>query len=712
MRNTFFLLGISVLATSVLLVGPSEGKSLKGQVLLVRDGGTKEPASPAMVSIVGVGNPDVTKADGGFGVFVPDILQTAPTIILHGKFRNWVLSDPVEGEFPMPENLDQTFVKILLVRKGAPELQSPEHMSKVMEKTLEESLTQVTQDGKADDFDPYTFAREWARKNGVPEDIVLDRLRTLKNQYAQSDDPSKQGMAAIFNKRPDQAAGYFKQAAKEKELTRDELLQEIERLKNKQSSQGNRPHSSTIYAVSWSKQTVGQIRKMSLDSEDGNEAQLNALEQKLRRVTEDIVEDLRKAGNALYTNYKFEQALETYEKAFTYVTQESNPTAWASLLINLGNVNNQIAIRTEGEKISAHLQRSIMAYQQAQKVYSRETFPQHWAKTQVNMGNALSDQASRTRGADSQHLLTEAITAYRDALEVFTPNTLPQAWASTQVNMGTALSLQANHTTATDSQRWLSEAITAYRAALKVFTRDTLPQDWAMTQMNLGNTLSIQGRHATRVDSQRLLSEAVTAYRAALEIYTRDTLPQHWARTQMSLGLVLAEQGTRTTGGDSQRLLDKAMTAYHTALEVSTRERFPTYWAMIRPNIVEVQLFQQKWNLVKQEVAVLLSDPYITNVSKVALQILLILALIEEGENDKVPRVLEHLRTRIASEHLGFFMTWDFDAIKQFLHSQAQFTSSRDWVLKLIHAVERHGRENILEGLDSAMAQYSETTQN
>ena len=104
MKTRLILLKLSVLVGVLLLVVPSEGKTLKGQVLLVRDGGTREPASPAMVSIVGIGNPDVTKADGGFGVFVPDIYQPENSITLHVKFRQWVLSEPVEGEFRIPEN--------------------------------------------------------------------------------------------------------------------------------------------------------------------------------------------------------------------------------------------------------------------------------------------------------------------------------------------------------------------------------------------------------------------------------------------------------------------------------------------------------------------------------------------------------------------------------------------------------------------------------
>ena len=662
MRTHPFLLGLSILVGSLLLVGSSEGKTLKGQVLLVRGEGTREPASPAMVSIVGIGNPDVTKEDGGFGVFVPDILQPDTLITLHVKFRNWVLSEPVEGEFRIPDNLDQTFVKILLVRKGAPELQSLEHMRKVLEKTLAESLTQVTKDGKAADFDPYAFAREWAKKNGVPLAVVLDLLRKLKNQYAQSDDPSKKGDAAIFNKRPDRAAEYFKQAAKEKEPTREELLREIERLKNKQGKKGHTPSSFTIYAVGWNTPSIGQIRKISLGGVDGNEAQLKALEQKLRRVTEEIVEDLRKAGNALYVNYEFEKARETYQKAFTYVTKESNPIEWASLLINIGNVNSEIAIRTEGEKIRAHFQESVKAYQQAQEVYSRETFPQAWAMTQQNLGTALADQGTRASGAESQRLLAEAVTAYR--------------------------------------------------AALEVRTRATLPQDWAMTQQNLGIALADQGHRASGAESQRLLAEAVTAYRAALEVYTRTTLPQGWAMTQVGLGNALLDQGTPVTGAESQRLLAEAVTAYRAALEVFTREGFPSYWAMVRSNIVEAQLFHEMWGLVEQDVALLLPDPHITDGSKVALQVLLILALVGNGEQDEVPEALVQLRTRVASQPPGFLMTWSFEATKQFLHSQPQFASSRDWLLAVILAVEQHGRQAILEALDAAVTQFAEMTQN
>nr|MBA3967790.1 hypothetical protein [Nitrospirales bacterium] len=442
----------SVLAGLVLLTSQAEAKTLKGQVLLMRDGGSKEPASPAMVSIVGIGNPSVTKLDGGFEVFVPEILQPQTSITLHVKFRNWVLSDPVEGELPLPENLDQTLVKILLVQKGAPDLQAPAHIGKVMEKTLEESLTQVTQEGKSDDIDPYAFTKKWAAEKGVPENVALSLVNDLKLQYSQSPDPTKRGIAAIFEKQLDRAAANFDQAASQKEQTREELLREIARLKSKKSGHVPSQFPAPLYAA-WHKEgTTGKRQTVSLENKT---QQLKAMEEELRRITEEIVEDLRKAGDAHYLNYKFEKAIDSYQKAFTYFTKEMNPTVWAALLINLGNANLEMAKRTEGAKIRVHFQETIKAYSQAQEVYARETFPQNWAATQMNLGIALSEQGTRATGADSQRLLAEGVAAYRAALEVLTRQTLPQDWARTQMNLGNALSNQGTRATGADSQRLL-----------------------------------------------------------------------------------------------------------------------------------------------------------------------------------------------------------------------------------------------------------------
>ncbi|MDR4495740.1 MAG: hypothetical protein R3B74_15265 [Nitrospirales bacterium] len=221
MKLAIFLT-LNLLGNLALLANPAETKTLKGRVLLQDMVGNRRPASPAMVSIVGIGNPSVTKLDGGFEVLVPEILQAQSLITLHVKFRNWVLFDPVEGELPLPENLDQTLVKILLIQKGSPDLQSPIHIGKVMEKTLEESLNQITPEGKSGDFDPYAFVKKWADDRGMSENIALARVNELKHQYSKSTDPNKRAIANIFENRPDQAATNFTQAASKKIQMREE----------------------------------------------------------------------------------------------------------------------------------------------------------------------------------------------------------------------------------------------------------------------------------------------------------------------------------------------------------------------------------------------------------------------------------------------------------------------------------------------------------
>ncbi|MDR4495741.1 MAG: hypothetical protein R3B74_15270 [Nitrospirales bacterium] len=169
-------------------------------------------------------------------------------------------------------------------------------------------------------------------------------------------------------------------------------IREMARLMREKSKQVPEHFTGPWYAR-WQRKTTSQeIRKFSLEDLEDNEKQLKALKQELRQLNEEIVEDLRKAGNAHYINYDFKKALDSYQKALTYIYKNSNPTLWASLLIEIGNVNGEIAIRAKGEDIRVHFQNSINAYLQAQEVYSRKNFPQHWARTQMNLGLALADQ--------------------------------------------------------------------------------------------------------------------------------------------------------------------------------------------------------------------------------------------------------------------------------------------------------------------------------
>ncbi|MDR4495743.1 MAG: tetratricopeptide repeat protein [Nitrospirales bacterium] len=276
------------------------------------------------------------------------------------------------------------------------------------------------------------------------------------------------------------------------------------------------------------------------------------------------------------------------------------------------------------------------------------------------------------------------------------------------MNLGLALATQGTRVSGADSLRLLTEAVAAYQAALEIFTRDSFPQDWARTQMNLGLALATQGTRTSGADSLRLLTEAVAAYQAALEIFTRDSFPQDWARTQMNLGLALATQGTRTSGADSLRLLTEAIAAYQETLEIFQREAFPIYWDLARSNMVEVRFLLGDWQFVKQDVTFLLQDSFISNDSKVALYILLILALMGESEKDDIPAILEQLRTLIVSLPFEFVMVWRFETIKQFLQSEPQFASSKDWAVSLIQAVEQQDRGAILKTLDSVIIQFTE----
>jgi len=371
-------------------------------------------------------------------------------------------------------------------------------------------------------------------------------------------------------------------------------------------------------------------------------ARSRALDSKSRQLVDEAVADLTRAGESLFAQQDYANALGRFLRAIGNAPREANPTRWAALQRWIGNCYWNLCLRVEPGTGNKHLQSALIAYNAALAVYTLETFPQDWAGIQNNLGNALCEQARRSQGAEVVRLFAEAVATFHGALKVRTREALPQAWALTQGNLGfalcsfarlsqgaeaarlvadaisacraaleiqtlealprdwartqtslgIALETQASLSHAAAAAGLLGEAATAFRAALQVYTRNATPLDWAGIQINLGNVLLNQSKLLPEADATTLVANAVSAYRAALEVFTPEAMPQDWARTQHNLGDGLSEQASLNQGAEATRLFNEAVAVYRASLQVRTREAMPQAWAMTQ-NSLGTAIYQQ-----------------------------------------------------------------------------------------------------------------------
>jgi tetratricopeptide (TPR) repeat protein len=190
--------------------------------------------------------------------------------------------------------------------------------------------------------------------------------------------------------------------------------------------------------AAFAKKNFGEASKLFNESAEYKAKKLEEIRQKEHTLVEEVVRDFRLSGEAHYNNYLFDKALNSFQRALTYLSKEQTPQLWAATSIDIGRANWELSTRSEGLAIAHYLNAAVKAYHQALEIYTREALPQDWATTQNNLGVALRNQGIRTGGEAGARLLAEAVTAYRQALEVRTRETLPLQWAQTHSNLARA----------------------------------------------------------------------------------------------------------------------------------------------------------------------------------------------------------------------------------------------------------------------------------
>lgn len=584
------------------LEGLARGESwLQGQVL-ENHGGIKRPAAGAQVWIVNVGNPYTTLSDGGYRVLVPDAIRVGQTIVLYVKRRGWAIDTPQGGELQLPQGLS---ANIVLSPEASPEFLSSAQLDKLLASLPEEITSQVRLDGKAGEANPAQVVKDYAAKHGLSEREVTAKVEELVKQYEQSGNLDKQCLGAVYRKNLEQAATLCRKGATSKTELLKKKRQEVDTLSTsylRSERPERKQHRSHAFLTIRALTLQGAfLRKPSvtLANQTGTEKTLEPFSvntispasgptpsEETRRqfiqLAEEVVRDFKAVGDVHYANYQFDKGLAAYEESLTYLSKGELPTLWATIQWDIGRVNREIGIRTEGSAIHYHLGEAVKAYHEAQTVFTKNEFPAAWAALQDKLGTVLADQGTRADGDDGPRLLAEAVAAYRNALTVRTKEQLPQDWATTQHNLGAVFQRQGTRTSGEEGRQLLAQAVAAYRNALTVRTKVQFPRDWAATQNNLGAVFYEQG---IRFNDTHDLVKSAAAYNQALTVYTNQDLPQEWAKIQNNLGIALQEQGRGTRGDAGTNLLAEAAAAYRAALTVRTKDALPQDWAATQNNL-------------------------------------------------------------------------------------------------------------------------------
>lgn len=403
---------------------------LQGQVL-EHHGSTTKPAVGAQIWIVNVGNPYMTQSDGGYRVLVPDAIRVGQTIALYVKRKGWAIATPVAGKVQLSPELTSD---IVLSPDASPVFLSEAQLDEILESLPEKLKKQVSLNGKGGEIDPTQVVKEYAATHGLPEQEVRTRVEELVRQYEQSGDRGKQCLAAMYNKHLTQASTCRHQNTISKLDLLKRKSQEVEALSRtiRKTETPREPRIAGRFTtvirvpaestpISWTDSRHNRpevVLSGKLPTKTADPAQLEEVKRQLIQLTEDVVEDFRLAGHAYYADYQFDRALVTYQEGLQYVSKQEMPTLWATLMIDIGNTQRHIAVRSKEEALHQNLRAAAVALRDACTVYSKKDFPELWAKIQHNLGNTLQEDGERTSGPESAKLLHEADEAYRKAQSV------------------------------------------------------------------------------------------------------------------------------------------------------------------------------------------------------------------------------------------------------------------------------------------------------
>ncbi|MCA9465925.1 MAG: hypothetical protein KC643_10840, partial [Nitrospira sp.] len=336
---------------------------LLGQVYLIGEHDEKLPAANVAVKLEGRSDPTVTLSQGEFELPLPTITKRGKEQPLYGPGEriklivekpDWIIHSPVDGETPLPADLLKETVEIRLLPVGSHKLWSHERFQKEMRDLKDKTTEQIQPQQETPQ--EITFEQHIARladKLGFPKEEVKARLDQWAKEAEQAEDPYDKALAEYYNKNFTQAKALFQQSA-------DLKLQELAAIQQQE----------------------------------------DALQKRKLQVIEEAVDRLKGKGDAAYSAYEFEEALRAYEQARSVLPKDQLHRLRADVQMDIAGANWALGIRTEGQKLHAHLNQAKQAYQEAAKTYTELGQKEGQASAQVGLGLIHQEQGIRTGGEE------------------------------------------------------------------------------------------------------------------------------------------------------------------------------------------------------------------------------------------------------------------------------------------------------------------------
>jgi hypothetical protein len=207
-------------------------EDLNGRVVLVGEQDDITPAVGIDVTIDETGDSGKTKAGGLFRIALPDRLKTRGSVTLSVSKPGWVIQYPLDGETPIPTNLD-TLVHIRLLPKGSKKLWSADRIEKFIRDTAEKAKTQVKPDTPKEQPVSIEFGRyikEWAGQYGfTPQQAKAEIDKWVGEVEEKQEDFYRLGLAEYYKKNFHKAYELASESGERHAKAYEQKTQEAER---------------------------------------------------------------------------------------------------------------------------------------------------------------------------------------------------------------------------------------------------------------------------------------------------------------------------------------------------------------------------------------------------------------------------------------------------------------------------------------------------
>ena len=250
-----------VLALLSTVPAGAEPRQLRGQVLVVGAQDETQPAAGAQVVLQGFGNPTRTGSDGVFRLFLPEALLPGDSIHLQVSLKGYRLWAPMDGRSLVPSDFQRQVVEVRLLPAGSRRFLSDEGIESLLRESSERAKEQVNPGGVPQEAQVGRYVAEWARRNGLGAQQVKQEV--------------------------------------------DRWVAEVERTRGDERKLALAAFARGDYAVAAEHAESAAERKLR---------QLEELEQERRRLRLEAVRDLTLRGDAHFSGYAFDKALESYKQ--------------------------------------------------------------------------------------------------------------------------------------------------------------------------------------------------------------------------------------------------------------------------------------------------------------------------------------------------------------------------------------------------------------